>query len=212
MEHPVITNRISGLIYWLFLLGLGITQAVFNSYYHVLHVTVALLDGLIFALVLGVLGMATWYVVRYNDPDKSTAVQMLASHIAASLVFTAIWIIFSGIIAKTLTNDFEYAPYLSSQITLRIYAGLLFYVLLASVYYVYVYSQHNRERKLKEAEWQQQLREAQLKTLKSQINPHFLFNSLNSIASLTLTNPERAHAMVIALSDFYALFAPKASG
>jgi len=38
--------------------------------------------------------------------------------------------------------------------------------------------------------------------LKSQINPHFLFNSLNSISSLTITNPEKARDMVIKLSDF----------
>jgi len=43
--------------------------------------------------------------------------------------------------------------------------------------------------------------------LRSQINPHFLFNSLNSISSLTITDPEKARDMVIKLSDFmrYAL-------
>ena len=38
--------------------------------------------------------------------------------------------------------------------------------------------------------------------LKAQINPHFIFNSLNSVSSLTLTNPEGAHKMVIQLADF----------
>ena len=43
--------------------------------------------------------------------------------------------------------------------------------------------------------------------LRSQINPHFLFNSLNSISSLTITDPEKARDMVIKLSEFmrYAL-------
>jgi LytS/YehU family sensor histidine kinase len=43
--------------------------------------------------------------------------------------------------------------------------------------------------------------------LRSQINPHFLFNSLNSVSSLTITNPDKARDMVIKLSDFmrYAL-------
>jgi LytS/YehU family sensor histidine kinase len=43
--------------------------------------------------------------------------------------------------------------------------------------------------------------------LRSQINPHFLFNSLNSISSLTITDPEKAREMVIKLSEFmrYAL-------
>jgi LytS/YehU family sensor histidine kinase len=46
------------------------------------------------------------------------------------------------------------------------------------------------------------VREAELNMLKSQINPHFLFNSLNSIASLTMTNPDEAREMIIRLSDF----------
>ena len=43
--------------------------------------------------------------------------------------------------------------------------------------------------------------------LRSQINPHFLFNSLNSVSSLTITDPEKARDMVIKLSEFmrYAL-------
>jgi LytS/YehU family sensor histidine kinase len=46
------------------------------------------------------------------------------------------------------------------------------------------------------------LKESELEMLKSQINPHFIFNSLNSISSLTITAPDRARSMVIKLSDF----------
>jgi LytS/YehU family sensor histidine kinase len=45
-------------------------------------------------------------------------------------------------------------------------------------------------------------REAQLKALKSQVNPHFLFNSLNSISALTAINPAEARVMCIRLADF----------
>ena len=45
-------------------------------------------------------------------------------------------------------------------------------------------------------------REAELKALKAQVNPHFLFNSLNSISALTSIDPPRARQMCIALSDF----------
>ena len=202
MEHPVTKNKISILIYWLFPVTIGLSQAVYNSYYHLLPVSIAFIDGLIFGGVLGILGIAVWYVVRYNDPEKSTSVQMLASHVAASLVFTAMWMISSGILVKSLTDNPTYGDYLKSQLTGRIIGGLLCYALIACIYYIYVYSEHNREKQLKEAEWQHQIRQAQLDALKSQINPHFLFNSLNSIASLTLTDPGKAHHMVIALSDF----------
>jgi len=202
LEHPITKNKISVLIYWLFPVTVGLSQAVYNSYYHILPVSVALIDGLIFGGVLGILGIAIWYVVRYNDPEKSASVQMLASHVSASLVFTALWMISSGILVKMVTDNPAYGDYLNSQLTERAIGGLLCYALIVCIYYIYVYSQHNREKQLKEAEWQQQIRQAQLNALKSQINPHFLFNSLNSIASLTLTDPAKAHHMVIALSGF----------
>ena len=202
MDHPVTSNRISILIYWFFPIFFGISQAVLNIYYRILPVSAALVDGLFFGLVLGFLGIATWYVVRYNDPEKNSLNQIIVSHIFAGIVFTTIWILVSGIFAKLALNDPIYNDYLYAQLRVRILAGIVFYTLLASIYYILVYRQHNHEKQLREFELQNQIRKAQLSALKFQINPHFLFNSLNSIASLTLSDPEKAHSMVIALSDF----------
>jgi sensor histidine kinase YesM len=46
-------------------------------------------------------------------------------------------------------------------------------------------------------------KQAELQSLRSKINPHFLYNSLNSIASLTNTNPQKAETMALKLSDFF---------
>jgi len=63
------------------------------------------------------------------------------------------------------------------------------------------------EKNAREAKLESLVRETELKMLRSQINPHFLFNSLNSISSLTITDPEKARTMVVKLSEFmrYAL-------
>ena len=53
-------------------------------------------------------------------------------------------------------------------------------------------------------EAQVQAREAELRALKAQINPHFLFNSLNSITALIATDPARAREMCIRRSEFLA--------
>jgi two-component system, LytTR family, sensor kinase len=55
---------------------------------------------------------------------------------------------------------------------------------------------------LKESRLETLVRESELSSLKAWINPHFLFNSLNSISSLTLTHPEKAQEMIIKLSEF----------
>lgn len=55
----------------------------------------------------------------------------------------------------------------------------------------------------REAVLQQQVTEAELRALRAQVNPHFLFNSLNSIANLVVTNPERAETMTLRLARVF---------
>ena len=181
---------------------MGLLQALFNINQGILPVFPALLDGFTFGVLLGLFGLAIWYVVRYNNLEENPVIQVLTSHLVAAIVFTSIWILGSELLVKSLLQNPAYDAYIDSRISGRIFEGFLFYTLLASIYYLYIYSQNNKQKRSRETELLDQLRNAQLNALKSQINPHFLFNSLNSIASLTITNPGKAHQMIIALSDF----------
>lgn len=59
------------------------------------------------------------------------------------------------------------------------------------------------ERRTRETLLRQQLTEAELRSLRTQINPHFLFNSLNTIADLIVTSPERAETMTLRLAKVF---------
>jgi two-component system, LytTR family, sensor kinase len=59
------------------------------------------------------------------------------------------------------------------------------------------------ERQSREALLLQQVTEAELRALRAQINPHFLFNSLNSIANLIMTDPDRAETMTLRLARVF---------
>ena len=63
------------------------------------------------------------------------------------------------------------------------------------------YYQRFRERELRSSQLQGQLEKARLQSLKSQLQPHFLFNTLNSISALMLTNVEAADRMITRLGD-----------
>jgi two-component system, LytTR family, sensor kinase len=73
---------------------------------------------------------------------------------------------------------------------------------LATVFAVFIplkiWNSMRNEKKLEEQE--RLLAEARLAALTSQINPHFLFNTLNSVSSLIRTNPDQARIMVVKLS------------
>ena len=79
---------------------------------------------------------------------------------------------------------------------------LFLYSIMVMIYHLYITQEDRKARIRKEGELQVQVREAEIDRLKSQINPHFLFNSLNSIASLTLDRPEEAREMIVKLSSF----------
>ena len=70
------------------------------------------------------------------------------------------------------------------------------------IYYLIIFLSSYEEKRVKETELKSLVKEAELNLLKYKINPHFLFNSLNSISSLTLSAPEKAHEMILKLSDY----------
>jgi LytS/YehU family sensor histidine kinase len=62
--------------------------------------------------------------------------------------------------------------------------------------------QEQKEMESRKTEAEQLSKEAELFKLRQQLQPHFLFNSLNSISALTGSNPEKARHMIQQLSDF----------
>ena len=59
------------------------------------------------------------------------------------------------------------------------------------------------ERRTRESLLLQQITEAELRALRAQINPHFLFNSLNTIANLIVIDPEGAETMTLRLARVF---------
>jgi two-component system, LytTR family, sensor kinase len=202
MEQPGTVNKYSLVFYWIAPITLGIIQTGINLYFEILPRGISLVDGLVFSFLLGAFGMAIWFVVRYNSSDEKPFPLILSTHLTAAAILSLVWVYTSGFIARLIISDQVYLTYQESHLSNRIFTGFIFYTLLATVFFLFIFYSKNREKADREKELKQELREAVLRALKSQINPHFLFNSLNSIASLTLTNPEKAHEMVIALSDF----------
>jgi LytS/YehU family sensor histidine kinase len=76
------------------------------------------------------------------------------------------------------------------------------YAVVVSFYYIVAYYSESQERAVKESELKNLITQAELRSLKFQINPHFIFNSLNSMSALTEIDPKKAKEMIIKLADF----------
>lgn len=84
---------------------------------------------------------------------------------------------------------------------LGIYQNILLIALWFLIYIVYHYVDKNRKDQLDRLKLESTVKELELKTIKSHINPHFIFNSLNSIRALVDENPERARKAITELSN-----------
>ncbi len=81
-----------------------------------------------------------------------------------------------------------------------------FFLAWAGLYLALMYGIDVQEEQRRSAELREQAHVAQLRALHSQINPHFLFNSLNSVSALILDkNTEKAEEMVVKLARFLRL-------
>ena len=69
------------------------------------------------------------------------------------------------------------------------------------IYYFYHFFQKSQRQQLDTLRLEALIKELELKTIKAQINPHFIFNSLNSIRALVDENPQRARRAVTELSN-----------
>ncbi|MFZ1784101.1 MAG: histidine kinase [Ferruginibacter sp.] len=84
---------------------------------------------------------------------------------------------------------------------LGIYYRLLLIAIWMLIYIVYHYVERNRNNELDRLKLETTVKELELKTIKSHINPHFIFNSLNSIRALVDENPKRARRAITELSN-----------
>lgn len=203
MNQPVFTNTKSISAYFgLWILIMGIHFSIFYFFYF-FPLVISLADSIVYNSLFSVIGVSMWYVVRYSIPDQKNLWNVAFNHVAFLTLALVVWIGLAYAILSTLfSSNKVYIDLLSVSIPNKIIAGTIFYVVIALAYYLYIYYVNLQEKVKIESRLREVLKETELNMLKSQINPHFLFNSLNSISSLTITNPEKAREMVIMLSDF----------
>ena len=200
MKHPLTNNVRLLLSYVLFWAIISIINTGLQVFWYDVPLTYSLLDTGTNYVLFPLLGSSIWYSIRYNSLEEVTPGRLLLFHLIAASILCAIWIYISYAIFSPFISSEDHA--FEKMLPSKIFAGYLMYVINLIFFYAVEYYQSLRDKIQKEAEYKTLLREAELQALKSQINPHFLFNSLNSISSLTVSNPEKAQEMVINLSSF----------
>ena len=146
-----------------------------------------------------ILGYIYTSIVKRMNPDEITTVQFLSyptiGVLGIGFVFTVLDYTLGGLTSNISFLDFIILFFENIWLILPCFFFFHLY------HFITIY-QDRKERTLK-AETQLQISE--LENLKKQLNPHFLFNALNSIKALTISDGKQARESIIQLSDLLRL-------
>ncbi|RWX02465.1 sensor histidine kinase [Flavobacterium cerinum] len=160
-------------------------------------------EGLICGILAYALSNILLYYIEklivFNDLKKSAIWKMV-------LVFAVVIFVYSIIVWPLLDAAYTLVSGNSSGTTLFMkaanvpYFSTIFIIWMFVVIAIKAYH-HINQVKISQLELESNLRESQLNTLKGQINPHFMFNSLNNIRGLILEDAPRSRDMITRLSE-----------
>src|SRR5262249_52436007 len=194
LMHPILSRGRIGLYLaaWIPVGGLLAALAVVGGRRGVLE---ALGLTLPLALVYAFICLGSWSLCRALPIERTGFPTIALSQAAGAVVSGTLWLIFGRGWAAAL-GRIAGAPWIESRyaadLPLFFAAGTLLFLLSAVVHYLLIAFEASREAERRALELQVLAREAQLRALTAQVNPHFLFNSLNSISALAGNDPAGA--------------------
>ncbi len=156
-------------------------------------------------IVYGFVCLSAWYVCRGTPLAANDGGRALASAAVAAAVASGLWAGLSHLWINVLVSFPMLAaveePY-RRQVPLLFASGVLLYLLALAVHYLLLAFEIAREAERRQLQLEVLARDAELRALRAQIDPHFLYNSLNSINALTGSDPAGARRMCVLLGDF----------
>lgn len=159
----------------------------------------ALTENIAFPLTFSILGLSIWYVIKSSSFENNRIWRVVFYHLIAASILIFIWLYLGMVLMKLLQPKAD--QWMEENLAAYIFGGYMLYLTYVIFFYAVSYYQGFKEKLRNEGNLKSLVKEAELHALKSQINPHFLFNSLNSISSLTISDPLKAQEMVINLSS-----------
>lgn len=202
--HPILTSR-SRLGFYL---GFWFMVAVLLAAAYASASAADWLEAAVIAVPLvvlyGLICLSAWYVCQSAPLSVAGLGRVLMSQLLASAVTTGIWMLFWEAWTQAFQGYFEQGvAHYRSQLPLIAASGALLYWSAAMFHYLLIAFENSRAAIARGLELEIMAREAELKALRAQIDPHFLFNALNSISALTATDPNGARDMCIRLAEFF---------
>ncbi len=158
---------------------------------------------------VALLSLPALWLARHSRIEGESWHWRVILHLAGSGAFSLLWMVLRAGLeaAQTRQSDaplsFQWA--FQHALVEKFFFNVLIYWAIVSVSHAFHFYQRYHERELRTAELERGLTQAKLEALRMQLNPHFLFNTLNAISALIHKNAAGADRMLARLSDLLRL-------
>jgi len=202
---PLVLGRLRAALYFAFWIGIGAFLTGFLVLLQPRPVAHAAAFVGPLVLVYAFVCLSSWWVCRSHPLGSRRPFPLALYLLGATSQSSALWVGAAALWAALLSRFAHIGPdtngILRDLVVIGV-AGLLLYGQSLAVHYFMLAYESARTAERRALESQVTAREAELRALRAQLNPHFLFNSLNSISALTGPDPEAARRMCQLLGDF----------
>lgn len=204
--HPIVARRDRLLLYLAVWLAFGALLAAVIAFGGNTSFAWAAVYAVPLALLLGLQSLSCWYLVQVLPPEQTPLPRLAGTWLGAGFVSLAIWIAASlgwarllHAVAGNSLSDQEPA----ALTTLLLFAGAIGLLVAVLGHYMLAAFERSVQAERRALEMRVLAREAELKSLRGQLDPHFLFNSLNSVAALIGTDAQAARRMCLLMAAFF---------
>lgn len=159
----------------------------------------ALIDSFISAALMAFFCFDAIAIFHFYQPGKGNDAYRFVFAFGISVLYA---VVVRWVLSKVFFEDADYKAFLEKSMPVRFIISLLVLLFVTLFYWLWNNLKEQKEKVLRQNIAEQLVKEAELAKLQQQLQPHFLFNSLNSISALAGTRPAEARKMIQQLSDF----------
>lgn len=157
----------------------------------------------LYSFVLGLSNMTYFSYLEKQDWKESDRIKRIIIGIVGSIVITLLGLFLLRLISEMTMNDKTFMEFISNESYRNYQFGLWVTMsIVVTFHFVYFYNRY-QQKKVKESQIVAKTESAKFESLKNQLDPHFLFNSLNVLTALIGENPKQAEKFTTKLSKVY---------
>ena len=202
--HPIVAHRERLLLYLAVWIAFGALLAVVLAFSGDASLRWSLLFALPLSVLLGAQTLWCWYLVRVLPPGATSLPRFAGTWLGVGLVSLAFWVAAGlGWRESLRTIGASGGPESTALTPLLLFSGSIGLLVSVLGHYMVAAFETSRDAERHALELRVLTREAELRFLRGQLDPHFLFNSLNSVAALIGSDASAARRMCFLMSDFF---------